>query len=71
MMQSKTFMNMWDGLGFEKGNHQEQSESFIFPLNNISKACFEKIIEWLDEHKGQPEPEIKEDPITKEVIIKN
>jgi hypothetical protein len=70
MMKSKTFKNMWkSNFSFEETfDHCKITEKpFIFPLNGISKICFEKVVEWLDQHNGKPDPVIKEDPITTEV----
>jgi hypothetical protein len=73
MMQSRTFKDMWkSSLSLDKSfDHLKNAEKFIFPLNDITKICFGKIVEWLDNHDGQPDPVIEEDPITTEANIMN
>jgi hypothetical protein len=66
MMQSKAFKNMWGSL-YEDDSFDQKT--FIFPLNDITAACFGKIVEWLAEHNGKPEPEVQEEPITREVNV--
>jgi len=52
----------------EKFEEQKGSEDeFIFPLNEITGLCFGKIVEWMEEHKGQPEVEVKMDKYNAQV----
>jgi len=64
MMQSKTFMNMWGSLDADATFDEK---TFVFPLNDINAVCFGKIVEWLEQHNGMPDPQIEEEPITGEV----
>lgn len=60
---------MWESLGAEETFSQESAKPFVFPLNEITNICFGKIVEWMENHNGHPEPVVKEDPITGEVEI--
>jgi hypothetical protein len=71
MMQSKTFMNMWESSGLENSFEDGENNTFIFHLNDITKPCFLKIIEWLDMHKGEPEPVVTIDNDNLEAKFKN
>ena len=63
MMQSKTFVGMWKTLGMDEefDREEENADAFIFPLGEISGLCFGKIVEWMEQRKGQPEVEVKMD----------
>jgi hypothetical protein len=63
MMQSIYFKEMWQNLKMA----EQQNKEFTFALNEITGMCFGKIVEWMEKHKGQPEPVVKTNPNTSEV----
>ncbi|KAI1731236.1 skp1 family, dimerization domain-containing protein [Ditylenchus destructor] len=58
--QSHTFFNMFRDL---EGN---LDDTFFFPMPLVKPEIFQKIVEWTANHIGVPEPEVKEDPATRE-----
>ncbi|KAI1696927.1 E3 ubiquitin ligase complex SCF subunit scon-3 [Ditylenchus destructor] len=58
--QSHTFFNMFRDLGCEV------DENFVFPMPAVKPEIFQKIVEWTANHIGVPDPEVKEDPNTRE-----
>ncbi|KAH7721989.1 SKR-1 protein [Aphelenchoides avenae] len=38
----------------------------IYPVKDVSAHVFRKVIDWCEKHKGQPDPIVHHDPITRE-----
>ncbi|KAI1712455.1 skp1 family, dimerization domain-containing protein [Ditylenchus destructor] len=57
-------------LALQNGNTNESPATFDdeFPLVNVNASVFKKIIEWCEEHYGEPDPELKVEPKTLETI---
>ncbi|KAI1722235.1 skp1 family, dimerization domain-containing protein [Ditylenchus destructor] len=57
-------------LALHNGNKDELPAAFDaeFPLVNVNASVFRKVIEWCEEHYGQPDPELKVDQHTLETI---
>ncbi|KAH7718731.1 SKR-1 protein [Aphelenchoides avenae] len=62
---SHTFDDMYKNLGLE-----EEGGEFpgTFPVKNIEARVFKKVVDWCKAHKGQPDPVVKKDPVTRESI---
>ncbi|KAI1707825.1 skp1 family, dimerization domain-containing protein [Ditylenchus destructor] len=61
--QSHTFANMYQDLNLSK-----EDETFVFPMPAVKPKIFKKIVEWTANHVDVPDPEVKEDPQTRERI---
>ncbi|KAI1698238.1 hypothetical protein DdX_18006 [Ditylenchus destructor] len=46
----------------------EVDENFVFPMPAVKPETFQKVVEWTANHIGVPDPEVKEDPSTRERI---
>ncbi|KAI1718335.1 skp1 family, dimerization domain-containing protein [Ditylenchus destructor] len=60
--QSHTFHNMFRDLGCDL------DENFVFPMPAVKPDVFQKVVEWTANHIGVPDPEVKEDPTTRERV---
>lgn len=68
MAQCNKFQQ-WENLGADETFGQDKAKPFVFPLNDITTNCLDKIVEWMENHNGQQEPVVKKDPITTEASI--
>ncbi|KAH7696058.1 E3 ubiquitin ligase complex SCF subunit sconC [Aphelenchoides avenae] len=59
---SHTFDTMYRDLGLEE--HADFPGEF--QVKNVEARVFNKVVEWCQEHKGQPDPVIEQDPNTRE-----
>ncbi|KAI1718319.1 skp1 family, dimerization domain-containing protein [Ditylenchus destructor] len=60
--QSHTFHNMFRDLG------GDLDKNFFFPMPAVKPEIFQKVVEWTANHIAVPDPEVKEDPTTRERV---
>ncbi|CAK5086246.1 unnamed protein product [Meloidogyne enterolobii] len=61
LLQSSVFMNMWKDLDMSP----KDLEEFEFKVN-VETNIFSKVVEWMGEHIGKPDPQIEDDPATRQ-----
>nr|CAD2194143.1 unnamed protein product [Meloidogyne enterolobii] len=61
LLQSNVFMNMWKDLDMSP----KDLEEFEFKVN-VETNTFSKVVEWMGEHIGKPDPKIEDDPATRQ-----
>ncbi|CAK5021451.1 unnamed protein product [Meloidogyne enterolobii] len=61
LLQSSVFKDMYKDLDMKP----EDLEKFEFPVN-VEANVFSKVVEWLGEHIGKPDPKIEDDPATRQ-----
>ncbi|CAK5074703.1 unnamed protein product [Meloidogyne enterolobii] len=61
LLQSSVFMNMWKDLDMSP----KDLEEFEFKVN-VETNIFSKVVEWMGEHIGKPDPTIEDDPATRQ-----
>ena len=60
---SHTFDTMYRDLGLGESGGAFEGE---FPVKNVESRVFHKVVEWCENHKGQPDPVVEQDPNTRE-----
>uniref|UniRef100_A0A914LFQ2 Skp1-related protein n=2 Tax=Meloidogyne incognita group TaxID=654580 RepID=A0A914LFQ2_MELIC len=61
LLQSSVFKNMWKDLDMSP----KDLEEFEFKVN-VETNIFSKVVEWMGEHIGKPDPKIEDDPATRQ-----
>nr|CAD2157375.1 unnamed protein product [Meloidogyne enterolobii] len=61
LLQSSVFKDMYKDLDMKP----EDLEKFEFPVN-VEANVFSKVVEWMGEHIGKPDPKIEDDPATRQ-----
>uniref|UniRef100_A0A915M7M9 Skp1-related protein n=1 Tax=Meloidogyne javanica TaxID=6303 RepID=A0A915M7M9_MELJA len=73
LLQSSVFKNMWKVLDFgfeiillaDLDMSPKDLEEFEFKVN-VETNIFSKVVEWMGEHIGKPDPKIEDDPATRQ-----
>ncbi|KAI1731179.1 skp1 family, dimerization domain-containing protein [Ditylenchus destructor] len=68
--EQKEVTEKLQSLALQNGNKDESPATYDaeFPLVNVNANVFRKVIEWCEEHYGQPDPELQVDQSTLETI---
>jgi len=61
LMKSSVFEVAWAAAG---ENMDSTLEGFTFPLAGVDYDTFMRVVEWLENREGRPDPEVIEDPYT-------